>query len=417
MASVTQRIRAVHQPYGGYLRARDFRKTKQDDQIELFPEENIHTSLVGLAVDYLTRFTMGCPVQEAFIISLAGSAVINDTRRSSRLAKQITGLDDRSITCACKLAGYDVCVRAGTQGYKPVDEINPDANTIFNIRTMVERSVRFWTEYGPIVKSGFTLEGGYTDTIDSGDGDYLTANTLWDFKVSKSGPTSQHTLQLLVYYIMGCHSIHPEFLSITKLGIFNPRLNIVYTYNISDIVYSTILEVSDVVIGYPGIGASTAASDSPEVPASDPFDDPLDSPILEELLSPKDEWTVQDLMDRYGVGRAKITGDLIFLGLPYQKRGRSYYFIPDDVTAWEIRQRSIPYRKNNEIVLPAYTEYGDQLKEELKQAKRNHDKENIAQIKKLLRQNGYTHFDPTLLIYLIGGVAILAYLILAINSF
>ena len=68
-------------------------------------------------------------------------------------------------------------------------------------------------------------------------------------------------------------------------------------------------------------------------------------------------------------------------------------------------------------MLPAYTEYGEQLKEQLKQAKQDHNKENIAQIKKLLRQNGYTHFDPTLLIYLIGGAAILIYLILAINSF
>ena len=72
-------------------------------------------------------------------------------------------------------------------------------------------------------KDGFTFEGGYTDIVSSGDGDYLTEDTLWDFKVSKEEPKSKYTLQLLMYYIMGCHSIHPEFQKIEKLGIFNPR--------------------------------------------------------------------------------------------------------------------------------------------------------------------------------------------------
>ncbi|MGT2637951.1 hypothetical protein ACVRWL_09295 [Streptococcus ratti] len=78
-------------------------------------------------------------------------------------------------------------------------------------------------QYGPIVKDGFTLEGGYTDTITAGDGDFLTADTLWDFKVSKTKPTKDHTLQLLIYYLMGIQSVHPEFQSITKLGIYNPK--------------------------------------------------------------------------------------------------------------------------------------------------------------------------------------------------
>jgi hypothetical protein len=33
---------------------------------------------------------------------------------------------------------------------------------------------------------GFTFEGGYTDTVSKGDGDLTTADTLWDFKVSKA---------------------------------------------------------------------------------------------------------------------------------------------------------------------------------------------------------------------------------------
>ena len=115
---------------------------------------------------------------------------------------------------------------------------------------MVKRSILFFNRYGPITKDGFTFEGGYTKIIDSGDGDFLTSDTLWDFKVSKNKPTSLHTLQLLIYYIMGTHSIHSEFNSIKKLGIFNPRTNCVYLQNISSIPQLIIDEVSINVIGY-----------------------------------------------------------------------------------------------------------------------------------------------------------------------
>ena len=116
---------------------------------------------------------------------------------------------------------------------------------------MVKRSLAFWKEYGPIIKDGFTFEGGgYTDIVTSGDGDYLTKDTLWDFKVSKEEPKSKYTLQLLMYYIMGCHSKYSEFKKIEKLGIFNPRKNKVYIVNISSISPEIIEEVSQEVIGY-----------------------------------------------------------------------------------------------------------------------------------------------------------------------
>ena len=97
---------------------------------------------------------------------------------------------------------------------------------------------------------GFTFEDGYTNTINTGDGDFLTTETLWDFKVSKSKPTKDHTLQLLIYSIMGKKSIHKEFENIKKLGIYNPRLNIVYTLDMKLINKDLIETISSEVIGY-----------------------------------------------------------------------------------------------------------------------------------------------------------------------
>ena len=250
MYSVTGRIRAIKQPRGGYIKRGQFKIDVLEDGIKLNAEENISASLVGMAVDYMTRFLMGTSKEEAFKISLEGAKVAKETTNAFKLLMRIEGLDFESITNACKLVGYDVCYRAGMNSYKPVKEILPDIKTVENIVTMIKRSKDFWDKYGPIVKDGFTFEGGYTSVIAVGDGDYLTNDTLWDFKVLRNEINSKHTLQLLVYYIMGRHSVYKEFDNIKKLGIYNPRLNKVYLLDICNIAQEVIDEVSRDVIGY-----------------------------------------------------------------------------------------------------------------------------------------------------------------------
>ncbi|MEI5948050.1 hypothetical protein WBS58_22360 [Bacillus albus] len=250
MVSVTQRISKIKQPRGGYVKPKDFDVIELNDGIVLYEEENIHSALTGLAVDYLTRFTMGTSLEKAFRISLIGASRVNEDDYAKELLSGINGLDDNSIENACKLVGFDTAHRAGIASYKSVQNIQPDFATISNIRNMVKRSRTFNDNFGPIVKDGFTFEGGYTQLISSGDGDFLTETTLWDFKVSKKDPTNKNTLQLLIYYLMGVHSIHSEFEQIEKLGIFNPRLNKVYLLAISAISDEIINDVNTTVIGY-----------------------------------------------------------------------------------------------------------------------------------------------------------------------
>mgnify|MGYP004498912689 FL=1 len=73
---------------------------------------------------------------------------------------------------------------------------------------------------------------------------------MWDFKVSKSVPTSKHTLQLLMYWVMGQHSGQEVFKNISKLGIFNLRLNKVYIYDTSNISKDIISIVEKEIICY-----------------------------------------------------------------------------------------------------------------------------------------------------------------------
>ena len=250
MYSVTGRINSITQPYGGYVKPQSFTITPMATDTTLHPRENLHGSLVGLAVDYLTRVMLGTPPIKAFDVSLYGAIMMSQETYANIILDRIKDLSDESIIAACKLVVYDTPARAGLRPPVASEDIHPDKHTIENIRTMVERSLQFFSIYGPVTQDGFTMEGGYTDLVDTGDGDFLTHDTLWDLKVLRSEINSKHTLQVLMYYIMGKRSIHPVFDTIDTLGFFNPRLAKVYTLKVCDIAPSIIEEVSIEIIGY-----------------------------------------------------------------------------------------------------------------------------------------------------------------------
>jgi len=278
MQSVTGRIHEITQPKGGFVNPSLFKVEKLDNcSKELAYKENLHSSVIGMAVDYLTRYMITGDKQDAFAISLMGamsayhSGVKDAAPMAVNLIDGLDGLTDQSIINACKLVTYDVWYRCPTRApqAKPAVATMPDKATIENVRTMVERSLRFFDTYGPIVEDGFTFEpegkeddyekwrwngttdfGGYTRTVSGGDGDFLTYNTLWDFKVSKTKPTAVHTLQLLMYWIMGQHSGRSVFKSIETLGIYNPRLNTTYRLDVNMIHDGIIREVESEVIRY-----------------------------------------------------------------------------------------------------------------------------------------------------------------------
>lgn len=273
MATVTERIKEVRQPRGGYLSQTKFEKINCIDNLELF-EENLTPSLIGQVVDYLTRFMVNNQndsldekrknINKAFEISIKGyevrkkiiskSELMRDFKNGieiNQLLDQIKGLDDGSIVAACKAANYDVWYRNPYNALVLNYDISPDANTIQNIRIMVNRGIEFFAKYGPIILDGFSFEkDGYSSVVTAGDGDYLTIDTIWDFKVLQNEIDSKHTLQLLMYWVMGKHSKNHIFDNINRIGIFNPRLNRIYLYDMRNISKEVIKEIEDKVICY-----------------------------------------------------------------------------------------------------------------------------------------------------------------------
>lgn len=247
--SVTGRIAQITQPYNGYLPVNNFVLHKENDG-NILGLENIHPSISGLCVDYLSRF-MCEKTRDAFNICFLGAKIVEMSYDAEQLFKKVKGLDDTSIICAAKLCGFDVAFRAGREHFKDIYHINPDQTTINNIRIMVQRSLSFFNKYGPVTKYGFTFEnGGYTRTVCSGDGDFLTKDTMWDFKTISGSITSKHTLQLLMYYIMGKHSKQQIYDNISFVGFFNPRKNEILKLDINKIDKSIITQVEKNVICY-----------------------------------------------------------------------------------------------------------------------------------------------------------------------
>jgi len=264
MATVTSRIQQIKQPFGGYVNPSKFDVLSIDEgEFKLNPCENIPATLIGLAVDYFTRLFDNPKPQTAFEIPLIGADIAEKQGKISskvvalKLIRSIMSgyddLDEQSIISMCKLVTFDSWYRNPVAAKTASDysTINPDEKTIENIETMVMRSVTFFRVFGPIKEYGFTFSpNSFTSKVQAGDGDFLTEDTLWDLKVLKSSPTSKHTLQLLMYWIMGQHSDKSIFKNITKLGIFNPRLNKAYILKMSDVSEETIKTVETEVIGY-----------------------------------------------------------------------------------------------------------------------------------------------------------------------
>lgn len=288
MASVTQRItqynREVGQPRGGLISPKLFTVTQSDDDHGALPgkDENLHASIVGMAVEYLTRLAhTQLAIEDApqilgrvFRPSLLGARKISEqTEHTSTLDDARTALkevswggfpkiNETAVRVACQLATYDVALHAGAGFYNPEStKLVPDAQTASHILTMIDRANRFFAEHGPITSDGFLFvggdeylaggRGGYTDLVDSGDGDFLTKGTLWDFKVSASKPNKDHTLQVLMYFLMSKESGLEEFADLTHVGIFNPQLNLSYRLDFDDVPAEVIETVRRDVIGYP----------------------------------------------------------------------------------------------------------------------------------------------------------------------
>ncbi len=250
MVSVTMRVREVKQPRGGYINPKMMDCEMFDDGKTLGPE-SVSAVTMGLVVDYMSRYLTSGDAVGAFHISTSGATRCGRFDQAMDLLEKITGDDDESIRNACRLTWFDTVLRTGHVLPGSPDDIDADDQTCENVRIMLERSRVFFEKYGPVAAEGMTFQGGgYSKTVNTGDGDFATKDTLWDFKVSKNPPTKENTLQLAMYFIMAKRSGQDWAERLKKIGIFNPRLNSVFLLDMGSVHEGVIELIERDVICY-----------------------------------------------------------------------------------------------------------------------------------------------------------------------
>ena len=278
MGTVKEVARSTLQPKGSYLPLKAFDKIVYDDGIVLGDNENVHGSLIGAASEYLTGVVLGESVEDCFKVPLIGAYNADAEMPGSyvaaeKMVTEIKGLDDCSVYNALSVASFDVWYRDYSYAISSprYNEICPNEDTVRNVQTIVQRTVDLFKRFGGIKAHGFNFDpegktpddhlkwigrsrksnfGGYSQKVYNGEGDYLTTDTMWDIKVLKSKITNKHTLQLLMYWVMGQHSGRELFKEVSRIGLFNPRTNTAYLLDMNMFSRDIIHAVEKDVIEY-----------------------------------------------------------------------------------------------------------------------------------------------------------------------
>ncbi|AJQ45293.1 hypothetical protein JM47_01550 [Ureaplasma diversum] len=266
MSSVTAVVRKTKQPKNGYLPIKSFEVYSMYKPINR-NNENVHPSLVGLAVDYLFRLNNKEVSQSLFFVALEGANILDnhnvfngiENNNQFEYVKSLidslnNDLSDLDIIKVIEIASYDPAYRAGVQNYTPFQSMIEKSGfvnkiTLNNIRFMVTKMIQYFQDENKIIETGSTFTGGYGDNIQTGDCDFLSKDTLWDLKVSKYEPKKEDSLQLLIYYVLGyerCRKI--SFEHIKYLGIYNQSIGKVYKLEIAKIDKDLIGYVDDQLI-------------------------------------------------------------------------------------------------------------------------------------------------------------------------
>ena len=292
------------QPRGGYINPKiakripltyksveeDSRDTERLVDSE-FRMETVFHARVGTVVDYLTRFMIelrnGTPLVKArmdaihiprlgYLYAMKTGAHIPESMEFETVSGCIFGLDDASINAMCALMIYETAFRQKLVDFSYIPYA--DALTCEHIRLMVNRAISGMEQLGILdgIKVGANFPShAFGTRVISGDADYVSKSALIDMKVSiKDELTKKQTLQLAMYYILakrtarnGCpeglftspddQRMLRHYATLNKIVIINPRHNVAYIIDMSDVHPKILSDIEDEVMGIKGDDVQT----------------------------------------------------------------------------------------------------------------------------------------------------------------
>lgn len=255
MSSISNVIRnKIDESIKNEIKKLNINTIKFEDNKILNKENNISNTLIVIAVKNLIKYQLGIEKEDAFMTSIYGASNIEENYKCFKLLKKINSLDKKSIICACKLATYDVFTIPSSfilMNTKFPKKIKPDLKTIENIRTLVQRGINFDRNYEETFSFDIYFDdNAYTKNISTGKIDFLTNDTIWNYKISDRKYDKNDILKIIIYYLMLKHSDSKLYNEIKKVGIFNPKRNEAYVLEIKNIPKEFLDNIENDVIGY-----------------------------------------------------------------------------------------------------------------------------------------------------------------------
>jgi hypothetical protein len=105
--------------------------------------------------------------------------------------------------------------------------------TLMHIAEMRARVSRCFERFGKPTHSGtWPVQSDRFHLV--GHIDFVSADTIWDLKVSSTGPSKVDVLQLLLYWLAASDDL-ANSLEIAYVGIFNPRMDTAWRVAVADI--------------------------------------------------------------------------------------------------------------------------------------------------------------------------------------
>lgn len=283
MNAVTDVVKSIKQPYGGYLPISKF------EEIELGGEVlscNIQPIIIGKTLDSILRLIVGTDKYSVFNNSITGYenrllyfsnqfSIAGNKQQVYEQIKQednkfdIYRLIDRVDSLIQSYDIYNLCIVVSLihqydiwqydfgyiSGRSSISSSRPKYYKKKDICVLMDLYKRLVSWLCTMLSKGIVFDyrfypNGYTDKIKYGVGDFVCENTLFDLKCIKSKPSSYHTLQLLIYYVMGIHSNNKLYRNVKNIGIYSPIQNKVWIMPVKNIPKELVHKISSEVIGY-----------------------------------------------------------------------------------------------------------------------------------------------------------------------
>lgn len=230
---VRGRAQQVSQPPGGLLPLARFDRHDLGGALLTRRNESGPAGTIASAVEIMARWDLSGDPRSLAVSSAAALEAIRAVRRG-----------EHSETGPSAIASM---LRSGADDVlDEMDWADDEDHTLMHIAEMRTRVSRCFDRFGrpthsgalPVRSDRFHLVGHI---------DFVSADTIWDLKVSSTGPSKADLLQLLLYLITAGDD-RDNSLEVAYLGICNPRMDTVWRIAVADIPVETLTALESIAM-------------------------------------------------------------------------------------------------------------------------------------------------------------------------